>query len=59
MRLTILEQKQVREDEHSKVVDKIKTFAEKAIYGAFWIVVVVGAANGIKPLLKIFNLFAS
>jgi len=41
------------------MIDQIKSFATKAFYGAFWIIVVIGAANGIKPLLKIFNLFVS
>jgi predicted nuclease with TOPRIM domain len=58
-RLTNLEQKSKEQEIEDGVWYKVKRASFNFAVWAFWAVVVVSAAYGVKPALKVFNLFAN
>ena len=54
-RLTQLEQEKREKKVEEKTWDKAKQYAWKAAQGGFYFLFLLGAAYGIKPLVKIFN----
>lgn len=58
-RLTSLEQKSKKQEIEDNVWAKVKKTSLNAVIWLFWAGVVVSAAYGVKPALKVFNLFAN
>lgn len=58
-RLTTLEQKSKEQEIENGVWQKVKKASFNALVWLFWTGVVVSAAYGVKPALKVFNLFAN
>ena len=59
VRLTTLEQKSKAREIEDGVWAKVKKPSFNALVWLFWAGVVVSAAYGVKPALKVFNLFAN
>lgn len=58
-RLTTLEQKSKEQEIENGVWQKVKKASFSALIWFFWAGVIVSAAYGVKPALKVFNLFAN